>query len=700
MEANFSDDADAGHCCGDSRLKPHPPVVALRAILVGVLLLLPACGGGGGGGGSSSGPPAAAVTGNGMSPSSGPGDTALYYPNTQGDSWSYNYATSDTSALSPFAIVDVVVNGTKTLHGVTGTVFTRHDPTIRSGGYDQYSYVNAGGVTLLGSSDSSDPITPVIAPYAEQLFPVQVGPVTNLTGTNLAFGKDTSGNAITLNLTLAIANVALESVDVPAGTFPNAMRQTTTVSATAHDNGQSTPAVTGTDEIWWAPGAGQIKEHGLITSTGPTVTTDAELRGYTVNGQSHGWGSASAVVPNLVSANCLGGPGYFTPPNVASDGTDFLSVALLCDNSSGTVQLKWVATLIGPDGVVKKSVDLSPSTMLPAQTYIGLHAVVAFDGTNYLVVHEGNYGASSSPNLLALRVSNSGAIVSGPNIVGNAVVNSNFPGDAEALAFDGSRYLLVYGDNNAVVRPPQMSGLFISPATGQAVGAPLPISNTNDYVRDGPAIGFDGTNYLVVWGENGLNPTGLRAMRVSKAGALLDAAPLLVMDDTGAGVNSSGICCDLQPSVTFDGTNYLVAYRDPRGAAAYSNAAKVSAARVSTTGALLDGTANTPGIVVASATGTVVDRVRGAFINGAHWLVWGGSSPSSLSGSRVSTSGQVAGSWTNGFQLVPANATTPTAQWPAMTARAGGGLVTWLQAQPTMTNPTALWAIPLFPVGP
>ena len=70
------------------------------------------------------------------------------------------------------------------------------------------------------------------------------------------------------------------------------------------------------------------------------MNTAAELRGYTVNGKAHGLGSASAITPKLVSANCLGGPAFFAPANVATDGTNFLVVALACDNSSGAVQVK------------------------------------------------------------------------------------------------------------------------------------------------------------------------------------------------------------------------------------------------------------------------------------------------------------------------------------------------------------------------
>src|SRR5260370_30867810 len=105
--------------------------------------------GGGGGGGSTRGPPAATVTGNGLAPATGPGDTASYFPSSTGDQWSFNYTTNDTTALSPYAIVGVAVNGTKTVQGVSATVFTRTDPTVASGGSDQYFYVNAAGVTLL-----------------------------------------------------------------------------------------------------------------------------------------------------------------------------------------------------------------------------------------------------------------------------------------------------------------------------------------------------------------------------------------------------------------------------------------------------------------------------------------------------------------------------------------------------------------------
>jgi len=680
---------------------PIPLHTACAAILI---VGATACGGGGGGDGGT-GMSGGSVSGNGLAPSSGPGDTSLYFPDAQGDQWSFNYVTNDPNAVAPSGVVTVAVNGTKVVQSITGTVFTRTDPTLGSGGYDQYFNVSAGGVTLLGNNDTTDTITPLITPYVQLLFPVQVGPVSTVIGTQLPFSKDAMGNPITLNLTQTISNAAIESIEVPAGAYASAMRQVTSVTATAYDMGQSSPAVSGTDTIWLVPGVGQAKDQATVTGNGTTVTASSELRGYTVNGQQHGLGAIADAVPTLASANCFGGAGNLAPLNVASDGTNYLVVAHNCDASSGTAMVKWVATLLGADGSVKGSVDLSTAVALPvsAPGVIGLHSLVAFDGTNYLVVYEGDNSVAASANLEAVLVSKSGAVVSGPTLVGAAYYDYNMPGDPEALAFDGSRYLLVYVDANAVVRPQQLSGLFLTPATAVPNGAPFQISNTNTYNHDEPVIGFDGTNYLVVWIENGSNPQGLSAMRISKTGALLDAAPLLIMNDSALVQSGAGPCCDLAPTVAFDGMNYLVAYRDQRNAAPpgspitaaiFSNWATISAARVSSSGALLDGSSTTPGITVTTATGVSLVGLRSAFINGVHWLVWEDAATRSLSGARVSTSGAVSSVYPNGFLLVPAGPAQVTEQWPAIAANANGGLVSWLQVQ--SSTATAVMDLPIF----
>jgi len=49
-------------------------------------------------------------------------------------------------------------------------------------------------------------------------------------GENLPFGTDANHNPVTLNLTQTITNSAMETVDVPAGTFTNALKQVTTIT--------------------------------------------------------------------------------------------------------------------------------------------------------------------------------------------------------------------------------------------------------------------------------------------------------------------------------------------------------------------------------------------------------------------------------------------------------------------------------------
>jgi len=104
----------------------------------------------------------------------------------------------------------------------------------------------------------------------------------------------------------------------------------------------------------------------------------------------------------------------------------------------------------------------------------------------------------------------------------------------------------------------------------------------------------------------------------------------------GPASSGAGPCCDLQPTVSFDGTNYLVTYLDQRNASSsyeasiYAGYATISAARVSTSGKLLDGSATMPGIVVTAAQDVVLGRVRSACINGAHWLVWDSGTPRTL----------------------------------------------------------------------
>jgi hypothetical protein len=678
----------------DTRTRPH--LLALGHLLGAALLVLTACGGGGGGGGSGGPPPPPApiVTGNGFAPTTGPGDTNSYFPTGAQDQWLFDFTTDDPKALAQAGTVTIAVTGTKTIQGVSATVYTRADPTSSSGGYDEYFAVGNGGVTALGNTDPGDLISPLIIPYVELLFPVSLGQVSQVVGENLPFGTDANHNPITLNLTQTITNSAMETVDVPAGTFTNALKQVTTINATAQDGMQSVP-ITGTDSAWYAAGAGQVKDQSTATGGGTTINTAAQLRSYSINGKLRG--IAPSPSPGfLVSATGCSGSSHPVPA-VSSDGTNFLTVLYACSAPSNTVS-NWIGVLDGPDGSMLKTFNITaPAVSSGTQQY--LHAVSGFDGTHYLVVYEDASAGTSTAPLESIVLGIDGSVVAGPTMVATAfLADTSVPTEREALAFDGSHFLLIYTEGGGPPgTTPEVSGIFITPGTGQTAGSAFVISQGQGAGHDSPAIAFDGTNYLVVWVDEATAPIGLHAMRVSQAGTLVDAGPFTLVDLSTAVLQEA--CCDLEPTLSFDGTNYLVAYRDPRGVAppGGGNFASISAARVSTAGLLLDGTATSPGIVVAASKTIPRGRVRSTFMNGAYWLVWETNSPQQLNATRVSTAGVAASAWTDGFVLVPAAYIT---ELPAIAESSAGPLVVWLQRQLNPAYLSELIWLRIYPTGP
>ncbi len=643
-------------------------------------LLLFGCGGGGGGygGGGGGGGGGPTVTGKGFAPSTGPGDTAGYFPVGAGDQWEFNYSTTDPKASAATGVVTLAVNGTRTVLGATATVLTQTNSTSPSG-FDEYFGVSPGGVTNLGNTNAGDPITPLIVPYVQLLFPVQLGMQSSLTGQNLPAGNDASGHAITLDMTQTTANSSFESVDVPAGSYANALKQVTTINGTAHDNGQS-GAVTGTETTWLVPGIGIVKDTNSAISVAQTISSSAELRSATVNGQTHGLGVARDLVAVSPAMASIYAPAV---PVIASDGTNFLIVTPRASVSGGASQQNWQGTLVAAEGTVLSSFNITAPVSTTLSCGGGPFAVAGFDGTNYLVVSENSHCATSQPTTLdAVVISPAGTIVAGPSTVANPADPSGGTGTFyQALGFDGRQYLLIYVQH--LVIGTQLYGVFIAPATAQASGAAFPIAPDTAF-QDSPAVAFDGTNYLVAWVEE---PGLLEAVRVSAAGAVLDATPI------GIALQSSLCCGYLSPSVSFDGTNYLVTYRDPRGQSSTFNAT-VSAARISTAGVLLDGTLAAAGIVVTSAPGVPLGHVASVFRDGAHWIVWEGGTRNGLSASRVSPAGLVPSAWQNGFPLVPA---TGEVSSPAIAAGSSAGYVTWLHGQGTSPETTSLAGLAVFP---
>jgi hypothetical protein len=144
------------------------------------------------------------------------------------------------------------------------------------------------------------------------------------------------------------------------------------------------------------------------------------------------------------------------------------------------------------------------------------------------------------------------------------------------VGFDGTNYLVVFGHLNQVygIRI-STAGLVLDSPTGFRISAPDADSGFT------PAIAFDGTNYMVAWQTyHNATPdlgTDIAATRISPAGTVLDQHTVF-----SATSNQS------DPAIAFDGTNYFVVWADDRGNTATTSGSDLFGARVTKDGTVLD----------------------------------------------------------------------------------------------------------------
>lgn len=173
---------------------------------------------------------------------------------------------------------------------------------------------------------------------------------------------------------------------------------------------------------------------------------------------------------------------------------------------------------------------------------------VAFDGTNYLVGLTGD--ATSDSNLSVQFVSTTG------QLVGNRIPLGE-TGSAPVVAFDGTNYLLIWCDryvafldNGDDAGLTNIYGRFINPS-GSFVGSRFTIE-TGAYIK-GCSVGdvhFNGTNYFFIYSEDdGMGDVGPRYGRFISTSGTLIGSPLQISSSNVGGAD-----------MEFDGTNYLVVF--------------------------------------------------------------------------------------------------------------------------------------------
>jgi hypothetical protein len=224
---------------------------------------------------------------------------------------------------------------------------------------------------------------------------------------------------------------------------------------------------------------------------------------------------------------------------------------------------------------------------------------------------------------------------------------------ASSVGFDGTNYLVVWED----FRSGSEIDLFatrVTPAGEVLDPNGILIGGAGD--QRAPAVTFDGTNYLVVWQRSAPDPH-IRGVRISPAGTPLGGS--FVVSDTAGNQET--------PSVAFNGTNFLVTWQDLPSPSVFP---RIRAARVSPAGTVLD---PTPIVVPTTALAAEAPTVAA---NGTTFLVaWQdlrSTTDYDLWAARISGAGAVLDA--SGFPV----AASPDDEFaPAAAAGGGNTLVAW-----------------------
>jgi hypothetical protein len=242
---------------------------------------------------------------------------------------------------------------------------------------------------------------------------------------------------------------------------------------------------------------------------------------------------------------------------------------------------------------------------------------LVFGGSNYLVIwRQPETLFPTNWDMYGARVNQNGVVLDTTPIAISTLPRSDqTPGE---IAFDGNNYLVVWEDHR--VLPGEIYGARVTQSGEVLDPNGFPISTALNSQSD-PSVAFDGTNYLVVWKDerSAADEYDIYGARVNPSGVVLDPNGIAISTDT----NSQG-----NPSIDFDGTNYLVVWTDGRN----GEDNDIYGARISPSGVVLDSS----GFAISTA---VDDQLcPGLAFDGENYLVvWG--DYRNIYGARVSRSG-------------------------------------------------------------
>lgn len=222
---------------------------------------------------------------------------------------------------------------------------------------------------------------------------------------------------------------------------------------------------------------------------------------------------------------------------------------------------------------------------------------VSFDGANFFTAWR------DGSNIYAARVSPQGNLLDTNGIA--ISINLNDAASPPSVSFDGINHLVVWaarrGESTEIYAARvTKTGTILDPGGLKITSGSDPFTIYDE--PQVPAVAFDGTNYLVVWGTNTGNINGVR---ISTSGTNLDSPEGFIIN----------MDVSRFPAVAYGGDQYLVTWQTYRNET--TAGLDVYAARVLPDGSVLD-----PGGFVVAGAPRNQDNVSVTFASPNFLVLW------------------------------------------------------------------------------
>jgi hypothetical protein len=335
--------------------------------------------------------------------------------------------------------------------------------------------------------------------------------------------------------------------------------------------------------------------------------------------------------------------GFSNQPRLALGGG---KVLLAAGRNAGSSGGNVVAFLLDTDGMNGRPISLP----IASSQLTGMTAAAAWNGSAFVATWID--GPTDRP--VAVRIAPDGTVMDAAQIVLATATQTQTP----AIAVASTTAFIVYVDTSYQALPVRLVSLSASGVVGLTNAAPLDVSAAPQRLL---ATARGDGQTLVIWADDaqGIYASALLAARVSDAGAVLDATPIVL---SAAVPNKQGAVA----AAAWAGGQYLVSWWEKNGL----TTDQFQVARVSGAGALLDATPTVLG------TNLFFSQVSAIVPNGDDFLVvWSEqgiiSTPAPINAVTIGPDGKALGA---SFTIGPAQASYP---WAVAAAVGGGTLAAW-----------------------